>query len=85
MLDAELIELLVCPETKQSLRAAAEDVLTRVNEAIAEGRVRNRGGTPVSAPLSAALVREDGRLLYPVREDIPIMLLDESIELDGLD
>lgn len=84
MLDAELIELLVCPETKQSLRAADSDVLTRVNEAVAEGRVRNRGGIPVSAPLSAALVREDGRLLYPVREDIPIMLLDESIDLDVL-
>ena len=84
MLDAELIELLVCPETKQSLRSADPDVLTRLNEAIADGRVQNRGGTPVSAPLSAGLVREDGRLLYPVREDIPIMLLDESIELDDL-
>jgi uncharacterized protein YbaR (Trm112 family) len=84
MLDAELIELLVCPETKQSLRSADSDVLTRLNEAIADGRVKNRGGTPVSAPLSTALVREDGRLLYPVREDIPIMLLDESIELDDL-
>lgn len=85
MLDAELIELLVCPETKQPLRPADPDVLTRLNEAIAEGRARNRGGTPVSAPLSAALVREDGRLLYPVREDIPIMLLDESIDLGDLD
>lgn len=84
MLDAELIELLVCPETKQSLRRADTDVLTRLNEAIADGRVQNRGGSSVSVPLESALVRDDGRLLYPVREDIPIMLLDESIELDEL-
>jgi uncharacterized protein YbaR (Trm112 family) len=84
MLDAELIELLVCPETKQALRPADPDVLDRLNEAIAAGRVQARGGSPVSVPLDAALVREDGRLLYPVREDIPIMLVDESIELDAL-
>ena len=84
MVDAELIELLVCPETKQTLRPADPDVLARLNEAIARGRVENRGGSPVSVPLEAALVREDGQVLYPVREDIPIMLLDESIEWGGL-
>ena len=84
MLDAELIELLVCPESKQPLRPVDPEELTRLNEAIADDRVRNRGGSLLSAPLRAALVREDGRLLYPVREDIPIMLLDESIELGSL-
>ncbi len=84
MLDTELIELLVCPESKQSLRPVDPKVLSRLNEAIADDRVRNRGGSLLSAPLRAALVREDGRLLYPVREDIPIMLLDESIELGSL-
>jgi uncharacterized protein YbaR (Trm112 family) len=84
MLDAELIELLVCPETKQPLRPLDPDALSRLNEAIAEGRVQNRGGSLLSAPLRAGLVREDGRLLYPVREDIPIMLLDESIEMGSL-
>ena len=41
----------------------------------------NRGGETVSAPLVEALVREDGTALYPVRDDIPIMLIDESIPL----
>ncbi len=84
MLDAELIDLLVCPETKQPLRPADPDALNRLNEAIADGRVQNRGGSLLSVPLDAGLVREDGRLLYPVRDDIPIMLLDESIELGSL-
>ena len=84
MLDAELIELLVCPESKQSLRPVDPEALARLNEAIAGGRVHNRGGSLLSVPVRAGLVREDGRLLYPVREDIPIMLLDESIELGSL-
>jgi uncharacterized protein YbaR (Trm112 family) len=43
--------------------------------------VSNRGGVAVSDALVEALVREDGALLYPVRDDIPIMLVDESIPL----
>jgi uncharacterized protein YbaR (Trm112 family) len=39
----------------------------------------------VQLPLDGGLVRDDGRILYPVRDDIPVMLLDEAIDLDGLD
>jgi uncharacterized protein YbaR (Trm112 family) len=82
MIDAELLEILVCPETKQPLHLADAALLAQVNRAAAEGTLRNRGGEPVGHPLEQALVRQDGRVLYPVRDDIPIMLLDEAVELD---
>jgi uncharacterized protein YbaR (Trm112 family) len=28
-------------------------------------------------------VRQDGQYLYPIRDDIPIMLIDEAIPLAG--
>lgn len=81
MIDQSLLEILVCPETKQPLRVADTELLARLNASIAEGSVENRGGDVVSEPVEEALVREDGSYLYPVRDDIPIMLIDESIPL----
>ena len=77
----ELIEILVCPETKQPVAVASEDVLARVNDKISTGSLRNRGGEKVEKAITEGLVREDGKLLYPVDDGIPVMLIEESIEL----
>jgi uncharacterized protein YbaR (Trm112 family) len=77
----ELLEILVCPETKQPIALASADVLARINAEIDAGRLRNRGGETVTTRISEGLVREDGRILYPVDDGIPVMLIDESIEL----
>ncbi|MDT8340786.1 MAG: hypothetical protein RQ751_04670 [Longimicrobiales bacterium] len=82
MLDVELLDILVCPQTKQPLRLADEATLARLNRAALDGALKNRAGEVVRAPLDAGLLREDGRVLYPVRDGIPVMLLDEAIEVD---
>lgn len=82
MIDSVLLEILVCPESKQPVILADAPTLEGVNSGIAAGTVRNRGGATVTEPLEAALVREDRRVLYPVRDEIPVMLIDEAIELD---
>lgn len=79
--DPELLEILVCPETLQAVRPADPALLAALNERIRAGGVRTRGGQLVSEPLGEGLVREDGRVLYPVEDGIPVMLVDESIEL----
>lgn len=84
MVDAELLEILVCPETKEPVRLADAELLERVNAAIEGGTVQNRGGERVKDTIEEGLVREDGKVLYPVRDDIPIMLIDEAIVLDDL-
>jgi uncharacterized protein YbaR (Trm112 family) len=77
----ELLEILVCPETKQPLKLAGEEVLARLRAEVEAGRLRNRGGQPVAQPITEGLVREDGKVLYPVDDGIPVMLIEESIEL----
>ncbi len=84
MVDQELLDILVCPETKQPVRLVEADLLERVNAAIDSGEVVNRGGASVGERLEGGLVREDDAVLYPVRDDIPIMLIDEAIPLGTL-
>jgi uncharacterized protein YbaR (Trm112 family) len=77
----ELLDILVCPETRQPVAPAGADVLERLNARIAARSVRNRGGTLLEQGIQEGLVREDGKVLYPVDDGIPVMLIEESIEL----
>ncbi len=77
----ELLEILVCPETKQSVSPASDEILDRLNGENEEKRLRNRGGERVTSPIAEGLVRDDGRILYVVDDGIPVMLIEESIEL----
>jgi uncharacterized protein YbaR (Trm112 family) len=80
-ISAELLEILVCPETKQPVALATSERLEELNQKIRSGELRNRSGETVEKELTEALVREDERVLYPVDDGIPVMLIDESIEL----
>ncbi len=80
--DKELLDILCCPETKQDLVLVEGEEITKINKKIKDGSVKNRGGEEVKEPIDAALLREDKQYLYPIREDIPIMLIDEAISYD---
>lgn len=84
MIDPELLAILVCPDTHQPLRQAGDELVARVNRALAEGRVQNVAGQAVAEALDEGLVREDGRVLYPVRDGIPVLLVEEGLPLEGL-
>lgn len=58
----ELLAILVCPETKQRLRAATADELSR-------------------AKLEQGITREDGRVVYPIVEGIPMLMVDHAVRI----
>jgi uncharacterized protein YbaR (Trm112 family) len=83
MIDPEFLGMLVCPATKTPLRVAAPAELAAVNERIRSGAARNRGGTTVTSPWLAALATTDGAWLYPIEDDIPILLSAEAVATAG--
>ena len=85
MVDPKLLDILCCPETKQDVALVDEAVIKKINSAIKAGTLKNRGGETVREPIEAGLLREDRQYLYAIREDIPIMLIDEGIPFSGFD
>jgi len=81
MIDKDFLQMLACPETRQALDEASRDLLAKVNARIASGELKTKGGTVVKDPLESALVRRDGKILYPIRDRIFVLLADEGIPL----
>jgi uncharacterized protein YbaR (Trm112 family) len=81
MIDANLIEILRCPQDRSRLSIAAPEVVDRINAAINAGSAVNLAGERLTKRIDGGLVREAGDLLYPIVDDIPVMLPDEAVEL----
>ena len=83
-MDKKLLTILCCPVTHKGLALARGDLLKSVNSAIAGGQLRNRDGAVLDTPLDEALVTDDGKLMYPVNDGIPVLLEGEAVVLDQL-
>lgn len=85
MINKELLDILCCPETKQDIEYVEGEVIEKINSKIKNGTLKNRGNETVKEPIDAGLLREDRKYIYPIREDIPIMLIDEAIPFEQFD
>lgn len=83
-LDKDLLAILCCPDTKQNVMLADDSLIQKLNAAIGRGELKNKAKKSVTEKLDGGLIRTDNKILYPVREDIPVMLIDEGIPLDQL-
>ena len=85
MLDPELLAYLVCPETHQDVAEAGPNEIKWLNQAIGAGKIRTVVGSLVHERIDGALIRADGLVAYPVRDEIPVMLVGEGLDLRGLE
>jgi len=82
--DRKLLEILRCPVTKQPVSPLGKDKLASLNKAIHDQEVQYQDGSTINTPVEEALITENGRTIYRVDEDIPIMLEDQSIPTEQL-
>lgn len=78
-MDKRLLDILCCPVSKTPLRPLGRNELDALNRAIAAGGVQSTAGTAIGAPLREGLITTDGKLVYRIEDDIPVMLADEAI------
>ena len=83
-LDPQLLSILCCPESKQGVTLLNSADLEKLNEKIQNGQLHNKGGGVIKDKLDGGLLREDRTVVYPIRDSIPIMLIDEGIPVHGL-
>lgn len=84
MLSPELLAILRCPDDRSPLAPIDAGLLSRLNQAVAAGTLRNRAGRTVEQPLDGGLMRQAGDFVYPLHDQIPVLLKDDAIPLDQL-
>jgi uncharacterized protein len=83
-IDKDTLAILCCPETKLEVRLADDALIEKLNDAVSRGTLKNKAKKPVTELLDGGLVRADQKILYPIREDIPVMLIEEGIPLEEI-
>ena len=77
-MDRKLLDLLVCPASRQSLALLDSRGLQALNQAI------SAGGSAQAEPVREALVTRDRKRVYRVDDGIPVLLAEEAIDTDQL-
>jgi len=77
--NGKLLEILCCPVSKTPLMVLGRQKLEKLNHAIKAGEALYIGGEKVTDTLQEGLITEDGKVIYPVQDDIPILLEEKGI------
>ncbi|HPG39687.1 MAG TPA: hypothetical protein PLP19_13060 [bacterium] len=75
----QLLEILCCPKTRVGVKELTAAQIEKVNAAVVRKEVKYTDGKAVDKPLQEGLITEDGKIIYRVDEEIPIMLIDMGI------
>ncbi len=85
MISEDLLKVIACPQTKRDLVLADDDLVDKINSMIERGELLNKINQKVEEKIDGGLIqKEDRKYLYPIRDEIPILLIDESIPLENL-
>ncbi|HET6588297.1 MAG TPA: Trm112 family protein [Oleiagrimonas sp.] len=78
-MNKRLLDILCCPVSKTPLRLLRRDEIAHINQAIGEGAVDTVENVRVYKPLGDGLITTDGKVVYRIEDDIPVLLPEEGI------
>ena len=83
-MDPNLLNIICCPVTREKLSIATSKQLEFINTEIVKNNLIKLDGSIAEKPQSKALINATNTLLYPIEEDIPILLEGKAIEIRGM-
>lgn len=78
-MDRKLLDILVCPASRQPLALLDKRGIEALNRAIAANALRRNDDTPQAEPLRDALITHDRKTAYRIDDGIPVLLVEEGI------
>ena len=83
-MDPNLLNIICCPVTREKLSIVTSKQLEFINTEIVKNNLIKLDGSIAEKPQSKALINATKTLLYPIEEDIPILLEGKAIEIKGM-
>lgn len=71
MLNQDFVKILRCPKTQTQLEELSQDELLKVNE-----KLSSQG----EDSFEGALISREAKLIYPIVNNIPVLLVDEAVQ-----
>lgn len=84
-LDKRLLDILCCPDSKQPVSLLGSRQLATLNDSLARGGLKLIDGSPASGPLEAGLLTHDAQRVYRIEDGIPVMLVDQAIDVRSVE
>lgn len=84
-MDRKLLDLLVCPTTRQPLQLLDSRGLQALNAAIQAGGIVRGDGGAQTGTVAEALVTRDRKLVYRIDDGIPVLLAEDAIATAQID
>jgi len=82
-MNGHIEHILRCPITKGALRKMDMDEIMEVNSRISKGQLFDLSGNPVKTQIVSGFVSLNGQFVYPVVDDIVILLQDLAIVVNS--
>ncbi len=85
-MDRKLLDILVCPASRQPLSLLDKAGLEALNRAVAAGGIKRNDGSAQPEAMREALITRDRKTVYRLDDGIPVLLIEEGIataQVDG--
>ena len=77
--DGKLLEILCCPVSKTPLVVLGKEKLDKLNMAVSSAEALYVDGAKVTEVLQEGLITDNGKVIYSVQDDIPVLLEEKGI------